>query len=211
MDNIERIFYDIPICTRVYLLASLALSALCNFEKLSIFSIYLNFSLVFEEYQYWRLITCFCFFGEFSISFFLHMFFITRYMGALESGAFGGRKLDFLVLLFGGSLLLLLLAYFFQVLILSSSFTIFVIYMWCKQNPHGQIFFMGLVQFGAPWLPFVFCLFDYAGGVPLQTNLIGIGTGHVMYFLLDAYPAVTGWRPLYYISSDCWQRAAASN
>lgn len=48
--------------------------------------VYFNAISIFREFELWRLVTNFFFFGKINIDFFFHMFFLTRYAKMLEEG-----------------------------------------------------------------------------------------------------------------------------
>lgn len=107
----EQWYFEIPIVTRCYLTASVLttagsgthalsnclamltktnerhveiLCAACYFDIISPFSLYLNYRLIFEKYEFWRILTNFFFFGMPSLDFVFHMYFLVRYCRLLE-------------------------------------------------------------------------------------------------------------------------------
>ena len=56
--------------------------------------------------------------------------------------------------------------------------------------------FLGLFQFTAPYLPWVFLLFSLMLSYSATVDLLGIVAGHTYYYLEDVYPAMTGRRLL---------------
>ena len=76
-------------------------------QLISPLNVYFNSKLIFQEYELWRLVTNFFFFGSLGVDFVFHMFFLSRYCRMLEEGSFQGRSCDFFyMLLFGGTCLL---------------------------------------------------------------------------------------------------------
>lgn len=84
MEQVDLFFTHIPPVTRVCLVSSTLLMALCTLEIISPFSLYMNWQLVFTHGQVWRLITCFLFFGTFSLHFFWNVYVLIFYCSTLE-------------------------------------------------------------------------------------------------------------------------------
>ena len=82
--SFEQWYFEIPIVTRCYLTASVLTTAACYFDIISPFSLYLNYRLIFEKYEVWRILTNFFFFGMPSLDFVFHMYFLVRYCRLLE-------------------------------------------------------------------------------------------------------------------------------
>jgi Derlin-2/3 len=57
--------------------------------------------------------------------------------------------------------------------------------------------FLGFFTFNAPWLPWVMLTFSALLGNSVTMDLIGIGVGHLYYFMEYLYPVmaeIRGWR-----------------
>jgi Derlin-2/3 len=79
-----------------------------------------------------RLVTNFVYFGDFSIDFMFHMFFLVRYCKMLEEGSFRGRTGDFFFMLLLGAMSMTLCAVLFQslnIMFLGSSLTFMMVYL----------------------------------------------------------------------------------
>lgn len=75
-------------------------------DLVSPFQLYFNPILILNDYQIWRIITAFLFFGPMGFNFFFNMVFTYRYCRMLEEGSFRGRTADFVMMfIFGGSLM----------------------------------------------------------------------------------------------------------
>ncbi|KAG0569141.1 hypothetical protein M758_6G063700 [Ceratodon purpureus] len=203
---VEDWYKQMPIITRSYLTLSVLTTAGCALEVISAYDVYLNSTLVIQEYQVWRLITNFFYFGKLDLDFLFHMFFLARYCKLLEETSFRGRTADFFfMLLFGGTLLTIIVvgggmltfaAPFADILFLSNSLTFMMVYVWSKRNPHVQMSFLGLFSFTAPYLPWVLLGFSVMVGSSPWVDLLGMAAGHAYYFLEDVYPLMTGRRIL---------------
>eukprot|EP00899_Mesostigma_viride_P007631 jgi/Mesvir1/1686/Mv21148-RA.1 len=195
---LEEWYKQMPVITRSYLTLSFLTTAGCALELISPFSIYFNRSLIFSKLQLWRLFTNFFFFGNLGLDFLFHMFFLVRYCKLLEEGSFRGRTADFFyMLLFGGTLLTAVTAIpNINIQFLGSSLTFMMVYVWGRRNPNVQMSFLGLFNFSAPYLPWVLLVFSFMVGGSSLVDLLGMGVGHIYYFLEDVYPflSVSGRR-----------------
>ncbi|TSP36114.1 Derlin-2 [Bagarius yarrelli] len=97
----------------------------------------------------------------------------------LEEGSFRGRTADFVFMfLFGG--------------LLMTAFTIMLVYVWSRRNPNVRMNFFGLLNFQAPFLPWVLMGFSLLLGNSIIVDLLGIAVGHVYFFLEDVFPNQPG-------------------
>jgi Derlin-2/3 len=186
MDNLS----DLPI-TQTYLAAAFLTTTLCHIEAVSPFSLFLSPALTFGKLQLWRLLTNFFFFSpKFSLDFLYHMFFLYRYCGSLESDSFQGRPADFLYLIIFGGTLMTLMACIFDVTFLGPSLTFMMVYIWGRRNPGTIIGFFDVITFSAPYLPWVLLGFSGLMGNTASAwmDLLGIGCGHLYYYLEDVFP-----------------------
>mmetsp|Transcript_35906 Transcript_35906/g.112319 ORF Transcript_35906/g.112319 Transcript_35906/m.112319 type:complete len:239 (+) Transcript_35906:379-1095(+) len=191
--SFETWYKEIPIVTRCYLTISVLTTAACYFDLISPFSLYLNYRLIFEKYEVWRVFTNFFFFGMPSLDFVFHMYFLVRYSRLLEEGpSFRGRSADFLTMLLFGASIMLMIAPFSSVLFLGYSLTFMMVYVWGRRNETFPMNFLGLFNFPAPWLPWVLLAFSVLLGSSPVVDLVGIFVGHVYYYLEDIVPRMPG-------------------
>ena len=189
MASLEQWIRDFPPITRTYLAASLLTTAACALDLISPYSLYFSWTMVWEKGQFWRLFTNFFFFGaKFTIDFLFHMFFLVQYCRSLEEGSFRGRTADFFWMILFGATLLTIIAPFAQMHFLGSSLTFMMVYIWARRNPFVHMSFLGLFTFTAPYLPWVLLGFSFLLGNDAMVDSLGIGIGHLYYFLEDIYP-----------------------
>lgn len=204
---VEDWYKQMPIITRSYLTASILTTIGCSLEIISPYNLYLNPTRVVKQYEFWRLITNFFFFGKMDLDFLFHMFFLARYCKLLEENSFRGRTADFFYMLFFGGTVLTavvlaggMIPYlsesFARILFLSNSLTFMMVYVWSKRNPFVHMSFLGLFTFTAPYLPWVLLGFSVLVGSSPWVDLLGMVAGHAYYFLEDVYPIMTGRRLL---------------
>lgn len=77
---------------------------------------------------------------------------------------------------------------------LGSSLTFMLVYVWSKRNRDVQMRFMQMFNFTAPYLPWVLLAFSFLLHNNAVVDLMGIGAGHLYFFLEDVYPQLEGGR-----------------
>ncbi|XP_029468395.1 derlin-2 isoform X2 [Rhinatrema bivittatum] len=161
-------------------------------ELITPFQLYFNPELIFKHYQVWRLITNFLFFGPVGFNFLFNMIFLYRYCRMLEEGSFRGRTADFVFVFLFGGLLMTIFGLFVNLVFLGQAFTIMLVYVWSRRNPYVRMNFFGLLNFQAPFLPWVLMGFSLLLGNSIIVDLLGIAVGHIYYFLEDVFPNQPG-------------------
>jgi Derlin-2/3 len=112
--------------------------------------------------------------------------------------------------LFGGAIMITM-ALFVNIVFLGSALTIMLVYVWGRRNPFVRFVFkqkksflmmviylwfrmsfFGLLNFQAPYLPWVLFTFSLLLGNSIIVDLMGIIVGHIYYFLEDIFPRQNG-------------------
>ncbi|XP_043572121.1 derlin-2-like isoform X2 [Chiloscyllium punctatum] len=181
-----------PSITRAYTSACVLTTAAVQLEFITPFQLYFNPDLIVKKYQVWRLLTNFLFFGPLGFSFLFNMIFLYRYCRMLEEGSFRGRTADFLLMFIFGGFLMTLFGIFASLFFLGQAFTIMLVYVWSRRNPFVRMNFFGLLNFQAPFLPWVLMGFSLLLGNSVIVDLLGIAVGHIYYFLEDVFPNQPG-------------------
>lgn len=114
----------------------------------------------------------------------------------LEEGSFRGKTADFIVMFFFGGIFMILFAFFINLLFLGQAFTIMLVYVWSRRNPFLRMNFFGLLNFQAPYLPWVLLAFSVILGNAIWIDLVGMGAGHIYWFLEDVFPNQPNGRKL---------------
>jgi Derlin-2/3 len=154
---------------------------------------FLSFVIQMQSYgQIWRLLTTFLYFGPFGFTFLFNLIFTYRYCRMLEEGSFRGKAADFFLMFVFGASLMIVIAFFVNLLFLGHAFTIMLVYVWSRRNPYVRMNFFGLLNFQAPYLPWVLLAFSLLLGNSVLVDLMGIAVGHVYYFLEDVFPRQQG-------------------
>eukprot|EP00037_Helgoeca_nana_P012368 m.112135 g.112135 ORF g.112135 m.112135 type:complete len:254 (+) comp21406_c0_seq1:35-796(+) len=187
MAAVQDVYLQMPPITRFYSSACFLTTLACQLEIVNPFQLYFNLDLILYHGEVWRLATNFLYFGNFSIDFIFHMFFLVRYCKMLEEGSFRGRGADFLYMLLLGAIAITIIGPFVQVYFLGSSLTFMLVYLWGRRNPAVGMNFLGLFYFNADYLPWVLLGLSLLLNHNILADLIGIGVGHIYFFLEDVY------------------------
>lgn len=182
----------IPPVTRAYTTACVITTLAVQLDLVSPFQLYFNPILIVTKYQIWRVISTFLFFGNLGFNFFFNMIFTYRYCRMLEEGSFRGRTADFVVMFIFGGVLMIICAFFVNLLFLGQAFTIMIVYVWSRRNVFVRMNFFGLMNFQAPYLPWVLLGFSVLLGNSISVDLVGMAIGHMYFFLEDILPQQRG-------------------
>ncbi|CAB3401480.1 unnamed protein product [Caenorhabditis bovis] len=188
MNGLLAIYEEMPPVTRAYTTICVLTTLAVQLDFVTPFHLYFNWELVVKQWQIWRIFTSFCFFGSFGFSFLFNMVFTYRYCMMLEEGSFRGRRADFVFMFIFGATLMVICGIFAQMVFLGQAFTIMLVYIWSRRNPHIQLNFFGVLSFTAPYLPWVLLLFSLLLGNSAVVDFMGIACGHIYFFLEDVFP-----------------------
>lgn len=188
----QQEYLMMPPITRAYTTACVLTTFAVQLDIITPFQLYFNPDLIFRSYQLWRLVTNFMYFGSIGFHFLFNMIFTYRYCRMLEEGSFRGRTADFLYMFVFGGTVMTITAVFVNLVFLGQAFTIMLVYIWSRRNPYVRMNFFGLLNFQAPYLPWVLLGFSLLLGNSIIVDLMGIAIGHVYYFLEDVFPEQPG-------------------
>nr|XP_046180718.1 derlin-2-like isoform X2 [Oncorhynchus gorbuscha] len=170
--TVQQEYLQIPFVTRAYTTACVLTTAAVQLELITPFQLYFNPDLILRNYQVWRLITNFLFFGPVGFNFLFNMIFLYRYCRMLEEGSFRGRTADFVFMFLFGGLLMTIFGTFVSLVFLGQAFTIMLVYVWSRRNPNVRMNFFGLLNFQAPFLPWVLMGFSLLLGNSIIVDLL---------------------------------------
>eukprot|EP00033_Pygsuia_biforma_P003112 GCRY01003419.1.p1 GENE.GCRY01003419.1~~GCRY01003419.1.p1 ORF type:complete len:247 (+),score=16.50 GCRY01003419.1:184-924(+) len=197
LENLVNWYTNIPVITRGYFSLSILTTLACHAELINPYTLYYSFPLVFWSFQWWRIFTCFLFFGFINLHFIFHMIFLLRYSANSEEGFFRNKPADFFFMYLFGAIVILVIATAFklEMYFMGFALTFFLLYIWARRNPFIRMQIFG-VTFQSPYLPYVILLFSLLAGVA-TADIVGLIAGHLYYYLEDVYPKYNrGKRPL---------------
>lgn len=185
-------YLQTPPITRFYTTSCVLTTLAVQLDILTPFQLYFNPDLIFNHFQLWRLVTNFLYFGTIGFNFFFNMIFTYRYCRMLEEGSFRGRTADFFFMFFFGGVIMIIIGFFVNMVFLGQAFTIMLVYVWSRRNPYIRMNFFGLMNFQAPYLPWVLLAFSLLLGNSIVVDFMGIAVGHIYFFLEDVFPQQHG-------------------
>ncbi|KAI8322709.1 DER1-domain-containing protein [Martensiomyces pterosporus] len=186
---LEQWYLQIPIFTRIYTTAVFALTLGLQLGWISSFQLFYNYEYTFHKGQYWRPVTTFLFSGYFSLEWLLNMYFVVQYCRDLEEGSYLNRPADFAWLVLLICTTLLIISPMLDLPFLGDPLISSLTYIWSRQYSYIFINFLGLFTTSASYLPWVMAGFtSVVGNRWPVSDLVGIGVGHVFWFLGDEWP-----------------------
>ncbi|KAK4515851.1 Aldedh domain-containing protein [Mucor velutinosus] len=189
---LETWFTEIPPITRIYVSAACCTSIAVQLGFIHPLQLWLNYESIAHDFQWWRLITNFFYFGPLSIDFGFHIFFLARYSRMMEEGFFRNKPADYVwLMVFSASVLLVIsiIVPFASLPFMGSALSFTMVYIWARRNPYVRLNFLGLLVFTAPYLPWVLLIFSLCLGGQIPTgDILGVLVGHIYYFFEDVWP-----------------------
>lgn len=173
---------SIPPITRIWAGSAIALAVAEHVHLVDQFQLWFSYRLVIQKFEFWRLITCFVYFGPFGIDFLFHLFFFMRYSRMLEESSYANRKADYVWLLLFSSALLILLSPLATLPFLGSPLAFVLVYVWSRRNRHIRLSLFGVLVITAPYLPWSLVGFSWLlSGSPKAAagDLLGCCVGHL--------------------------------
>jgi Derlin-2/3 len=108
----------------------------------------------------------------------------------LESHSFRNKPAEFILFFIFGSCIFIIAAIIFGFEFLSPCLSAMMLYLWSRRNPTVQINFLEIFHFRAPFLPWFLLGFVIMFGFSPKYDLIGVGAGHIYYYLEDIIPKI---------------------
>ncbi|TNN02249.1 derlin-1 [Takifugu flavidus] len=187
MSDIQDWFRSIPIITRSWFSASVALPligilGLVDFRNFLLFP-----DLVFNRFQIWRPLTATFFFPT-GFQYLINLYFLYHYSTRLETGSFDGRPADYVFMLLFNWICIVISAMLINMRLLMIPMIMSVLYVWAQLNKDTIVTFWFGTQFKAHYLPWVILMFNFVIGGSFLNELTGNLVGHLYYFLMFKYP-----------------------
>ena len=196
----EAWYRGLPPVTRVILTSVFATTCLVQFGLLDPYILILDWQLVSKSFQIWRPFTAALFVGKFSFAFVMSLYFISSFGGKLErNDRFSSSPADFVFFLLFITItcaaMSSLLAWPSGYPLTGTAVVFAMIYYWSRCEPEARLSIYGFEVKGYQ-LPFAMMLLTVLMGGDVWTDLLGLGAGHLYYFLKDVVPLEYGWRLL---------------
>lgn len=198
MDEFKTFYFRIPPITRYYLTCVFITATIATYFKqlqIIIYYIFLDYELVFKNFQIWRLFTNVLFVGGFSTSFLFFLVMIYMRFKEVEQNAIVLRVYaKFIMMLFYLlSFLNIINIFSYRIFGFKPGFTLAqqlllaFIYIDSKREPQKMINLYFLPIKNALY-PYALIVFNIVSGAGIYDNIIGIIAGNIYYFLTDVLP-----------------------
>ena len=198
MDEFKTFYFRIPPITRYYLTCVFITATIATYFKqlqIIIYYIFLDYELVFKNFQIWRLFTNILFVGGFSTSFLFFLIMIYMRFKEVEQNAIVLRVYaKFIMMLFYLlSCLNIINIFSYRIFGFKPGFTLAqqlllaFIYIDSKREPQKMINLYFLPIKNALY-PYALIVFNIVSGAGIYDNIIGIIAGNIYYFLTDVLP-----------------------
>ena len=198
MDEFKIFYFRIPPITRYYLTCVFITATIATYFKqlqIIIYYIFLDYELVFKNFQIWRLFTNILFVGGFSTSFLFFLVMIYMRFKEVEQNAIVLRVYaKFIMMLFYLlSFLNIINIFSYRIFGFKPGFTLAqqlllaFIYIDSKREPQKMINLYFLPIKNALY-PYALIVFNIVSGAGIYDNIIGIIAGNIYYFLTDVLP-----------------------
>ena len=198
MDEFKIFYFRIPPITRYYLTCVFITATIATYFKqlqIIIYYIFLDYELVFKNFQIWRLFTNILFVGGFSTSFLFFLVMIYMRFKEVEQNAIVLRVYaKFIMMLFYLlSFLNIINIFSYRIFGFKPGFTLAqqlllaFIYIDSKREPQKMInlYFLPIKN---SLYPYALIVFNIVSGAGIYDNIIGIIAGNIYYFLTDVLP-----------------------
>eukprot|EP00755_Sulcionema_specki_P022268 Sspe_Gene.76103::Locus_47551_Transcript_2_2_Confidence_0.750_Length_873::g.76103::m.76103/K13989/DERL2_3; Derlin-2/3 len=177
--------------TKFSICACLFLTITASLDMIHMQHYFLIWPRIFQLGEIWRLPTSLFFLGRFGLPFMFNFAFFIIYQKRLEEETFDGRIADHVWMMVIISIPLFLLGYYFEMFLVSFSFSMSIVWVWCKKNESAMLSFYGFA-FKAATFPWILTLIHLLMGGGLIQDVVGILAGHVYVFLKDILPNTHG-------------------
>lgn len=104
----------------------------------------------------------------------------------------GGTSADFLWMVCIGMIILNVIAYAFDIMLLSECLLYMIMYVWSRREPEAKLNFWGF-KFDGIYLPWIYMGIRLLMGGSVSMPLLGVGVGHVYYFVAQVMPDSHGF------------------
>jgi len=192
----EEWYKSLPILTRIGLTLFFCVTVLVQLEILDPMLLFLNWPLVINKLQVWRLFTSVTFFGTFSFQFIFQLYFFSSFSSKLENNEIFQQPGDYLFFLMVIILLLdvvsLVLAWPAGFPTLGPSLVFAILYYWSRREPYAELNFFSFAIKGYQF-PFCLVFFQLLIGGNIWADLLGLAAGHIYYFIKEVVPQTYGY------------------
>jgi len=193
--TIDAWYKSLPIMTRIGLTIVFSTTILAALHVVSPMILILNWPMVTNKLQIWRLFTSVTFFGPLGFSFLFQLYFFSQFSSKLENNEIFRQPGDYLFFLLVQTLLLdllsLVLYYPTGAPMLGQALVFAIVYYWSRREPYADLT-LYIFKVKGYQLPFALLLFHVLLGGSIWLELLGLASAHLWYFIKEIVPAEYG-------------------
>ncbi|KAM6910076.1 derlin-1 [Xenentodon cancila] len=197
MSDIGDWFKSIPLVTRYWFAASIAVPLIGKLGLVDIRNLLLFPDLILSRFHLWRPVTATLYFPITPNTGFLYLvnlYFLYHYSTRLETGAFDGKPADYIFMLLFNWICIVITGVLMNMQLLMIPLIMSVLYVWAQFNKDMIVSFWFGTRFKAHYLPWVILAFNFIIGGSFVNELTGNLVGHLYFFLMFKYPMDLGGR-----------------
>ncbi|CAI2374147.1 unnamed protein product [Moneuplotes crassus] len=211
----------IPPITRVLLLCILGVSFIGS-HCAGLYSLHYDYHLIFVEKQYYRLFTSIFCVGKLNMLSSIKIYMLFRFSAKLEDDCFRSKSADYFLFILILLSLTLLTSFMVELPFTFQCLCSTLICIWAKKNLKQSISLFGLINFRAPYLPYIFLIVNIivGGNFIVKSSiaeawyeqrqffnkniiyeLFGVIVGHIYYYFYFVVPKLPYTRDISILSS----------
>ena len=198
MDDFKTLYFKVPPITRYYLTSLFVTAIIATYFKslqIIIYYIFLDYDLIFKQFQIWRLFTNLFFIGGFSTSFLFFVVMVYMNFKAQEESSILLRAYAQFIMMLVYLLLFLnvinIISYkIFSIkpgFTLASQLILSLIYINSKREPQKQVT-LYFFRMQNCYFPYALILLNVVSGGGIYDNIVGIIAGNIYFVLKDVLP-----------------------
>ncbi|KAH0788041.1 Derlin-1 [Histomonas meleagridis] len=185
---------NIPIFTKIYGIVVLSFGLLVSLKVVN--PLYLIFlpQAIFQG-QIWRIFTAPFFLGKLDMNLIMRILSSFMMVKKLEEQHFSHRLSNLIFIFILLCILTMSLSAIFGSFFVGSSVLSGLIYIYSKLYSNTMVNLMMVIPINVQWLPFTSLLIDLLNNMSMLPDLIGLASGHIIFYLLFVLPVLIK-RPL---------------
>jgi len=192
----EAWYRSLPTITRFIVTASFFVTLALSLRLFDTSILLLDWHSAIQRFQFWRLLTNYLFYGNFSIHWLMMMYFLVTFSSKLERNEiFSNSPGSYLYFVLFQMIALDLCSYLLYfpkgTPILGPSLSFAIIYYWSRREAFAQVGIWGFTVQGYQF-PFALLILDLLMGLSIWDDLMGLFTGHLYFFLREVCPTDYG-------------------
>lgn len=198
MDEFKDFYFKLPPITRYYLSIIFVTATIATYIKplqMLIYYIFLDYNLVFKQFQIWRLFTNIFFIGGFSTSFLFFVVMVYLNFKSAEQNAIILRAYAQFIMMIVYLLIFINLINIIAVKVfsfkigftLAQQLFLSFIYIDSKRQPQ-KIVTLYFFRMKNAFFPYALIVLNIVSGGGIYDNIIGIIAGNIYYVLKDVLP-----------------------